>query len=74
VEEFIQTLMTTEGAIPEIQVRPEAIDSSVAEIPTGAESAEDPLLSLFREKAELSNDAFQEELRKQRGVPQEMGV
>ena len=74
VEEFIQTLMTTEGAIPEIQVRPEAIDSGVAEIPIGAQSADDPLLSLFRDKAELSNDAFQEELRKQRGVPQEMGV
>ena len=74
VEEFIQTLMSTEGAIPEIQVRPEAIDSSAAEIPTGTELAHDPLLLLFRNKAELSNDAFQEELRKQRGVPQEMGV
>ena len=72
VEEFIQTLMSTEGAIPEIQVRPEAIDSGAAEIAIDAAAAEDPLLLLFRDKVELSNEAFQEELRKQRGVPQEM--
>lgn len=74
VEEFIQTLMSTEGAIPEIQVRPEAIDSNAAEISTETPSPDDPLLLLFRDKAELSNDAFQAELRKQRGAPQEMGA
>jgi c-di-GMP-binding flagellar brake protein YcgR len=75
VEEFIQTLMSTEGAIPEIQVRPEGIEPAAADISAEKVVLEnDPLLLLFRDKAEISSEVFQEELKKQRGVPQEVEV
>jgi len=73
VEEFIQTLVNTTGAVPELQVRPDAIDNS----PSAFSSQEievgqgDPLLSLFRTKSELPAALFQAELRKQRGKPAE---
>lgn len=76
VEEFIQTLIKTTGAVPDLQVKPDAIDNS-----SGAFSSEqtamepqDPLLSLFYTQVEASTDIFQEELRKQRGVPAEVGA
>jgi DNA-binding response OmpR family regulator len=68
VEEFIQTLVNSEGAVPDLQVRPDSIDHSVSaewEIP--ADSA-DPLLSLFAAKADIDTESFQLELKKQRGA------
>jgi len=73
VEEFIETLVNTEGAVPNIEVRPDAIDNNAAtfsaEHITG--NVGDPLLLLFRTRAGLPAELFQAELSKQRGIPQE---
>ncbi|MGA9041142.1 MAG: PilZ domain-containing protein [Terriglobales bacterium] len=67
VEKFIQSLMNSNGALPELLVKPEGIDNSDAALsmPRSGE-VEDPLLDLFRIKSELTTDEFQMELRKQR--------
>ena len=72
VEEVIQTLMASEGAVPAIQVRPDAIDNSAKEFSAEHVAADeaDPLLSLFRHRTDLSTDAFHDELRRQRGMAQ----
>jgi CheY-like chemotaxis protein len=69
VERFIQALMNSNGAIPELLVKPEGIDSSegALSISRDSDEVEDPLLDLFRIKSELTTDEFQIELRKQRG-------
>ena len=74
VEQFIQTLVNNDGAVPDLQVRPDSIDNgaySEWELPG---DSPDPLLSLFRTKSELEPDAFQIELKKQRGAEEEVGV
>jgi len=74
VEEFIQTLVSTSGVVPDLLVKPDAIDNSATAFSSWQESAEDsdPLLSLFHSRADISADVFQEELRKQRGAPAEL--
>src|SRR6266702_8801706 len=69
VEDLIQTLVNTTGAVPELQVRPDAIDNSSAAFSSEPIEGDhrDPLLSLFRTKTELPAETFQAELRKQRG-------
>jgi hypothetical protein len=76
VEEFIQTLVNTAGAVPDIQVRPDIIDQNADESSSQQVAGDpgDPLLFLFRIKGELSPQAFQAELAKQRGIPAEVGV
>jgi DNA-binding response OmpR family regulator len=75
VQRFIQELVNTEGAVPDLQVRPDTIDHSAAPLPTERPGGDgDPLLSLFRTKAEVPAEVFQAELRRQRGVPQEVAV
>jgi CheY-like chemotaxis protein len=69
VQKFIQTLVEAHGVLPDLLVQPEGIDNleeehSAAEV---GDEAEDPLLDLFRQKAELSSEEFHFELRKQRG-------
>ena len=76
VEDFIRTLVSTAGAVPDIEVKPDTIDNSSDaysfwQLP---DERLDPLLSLFRTKTELPPDLFQMELRKQRGVPAEAAV
>jgi len=71
VEDFIRTLVSTTGAVPDIEVKPDAIDNSSDaysfwQLP---DERMDPLLSLFR--TDLPPDLFHMELRKQRGVPAE---
>jgi len=68
VEEFIHTLVNTAGAIPELQVKPDAIDNSASAFSTWqlAAEVEDPLLSLFHDHADTPADAFVAELQKQR--------
>jgi DNA-binding response OmpR family regulator len=75
VEEFIKALLNSEGAIPEIQVEPDGIDnSSAAFFAQHTESDhDDPLLSLLRTGAELSQKEFFSELRRQRRSPGEVG-
>jgi len=76
VEEFIEALVHSNGAVPELQVRPDAIDNSSAAYSSWQISGErgDPLLSLFRSKTDLPADMFHTELRKQRGPQVEVGV
>jgi DNA-binding response OmpR family regulator len=76
VEEFIQTLINTTGAVPDLQVKPDAIDNSADAFSKeqAAIEPQDPLLSLFYTQAEASTDLFQDELRKQRGVHAEVGA
>jgi CheY-like chemotaxis protein len=72
VQEFIQTLVNTMGAVPDLQVKPDMIDNSAisfAKDPVAKH--EDPLLALFQTGADLPLDQFQAELRKQRGVEDE---
>jgi len=76
VEDFIRTLVSTDGAVPDIEVKPDTIDNSSDaysfwQLP---DDRIDPLLSLFRSKTELPPDLFQMELRKQRGIPAEAAV
>jgi CheY-like chemotaxis protein/c-di-GMP-binding flagellar brake protein YcgR len=74
VENFIQTLMNSKGAMPEVEVKPDSIDNSpeaFSEHQTGSDNG-DPLLSLFHAGAELPAENFHAELRKQRGMPQEV--
>jgi len=76
VEDFIRTLVSTDGAVPDIEVKPDTIDNSSDaysfwQLP---DERIDPLLSLFRTKTELPPDLFQMELRKQRGTPAEAAV
>lgn len=76
VENFIQTLMQNQGALPEVEVKPDSIDNSQDAFegqPVDGDGA-DPLLSLFHEGMELAPDDFHAELRRQRGAPQEIGT
>ena len=68
VNKFIQALMNASGALPDLLVEPEGIESTADEPqPTSsADAAEDPLIDLFHNKAELSAEAFHAELRRQR--------
>jgi DNA-binding response OmpR family regulator len=76
VEDFIRTLVSTTGAVPDIEVKPDTIDNSADaysfwQLP---DDRIDPLLSLFRSKTDLPPEVFQMELRKQRGVPEEVAI
>lgn len=76
VENFIQTLVASEGATPVVEVRPDIIDNSptaFSEQQVGSDLG-DPLLALFRMGADLSPEEFHSELRKQRGISQGQGV
>lgn len=74
VENFIHTLVSTEGAVPDVEVKPDSIDNSpeaLSDQQKGSDSG-DPLLSLFHAGSELPAADFQAELRKQRGMSQEV--
>jgi DNA-binding response OmpR family regulator len=76
VEDFIRTLVSTTGAVPDIEVKPDTIDNSSDaysfwQLP---DERIDPLLSLFRSKTDLPPDVFQAELRKQRGTNEQSEV
>jgi CheY-like chemotaxis protein len=68
IQKFIQTLVSCSGPLPNLLVQPEGIEGepSEAAAPPEGESG-DPLLHLFRQKADLAPAEFQSELRKQRG-------
>jgi CheY-like chemotaxis protein len=74
VEEFIQTLVNTTGAVPDLQVKPDAIDNSAGAFSSWQNPSEpnDPLLSLFHSQAEAPAEIFLGELRKQRGAAAEV--
>jgi c-di-GMP-binding flagellar brake protein YcgR len=66
VEKFIQHLMASDGALPELLVQPEGLESASADTQPGKSETEDPLLELFQRKASLPAETFLGELRKQR--------
>jgi DNA-binding response OmpR family regulator len=66
VETFLQTLMNSGAAVPELLVEPEGLEPMDAPVEV-LEALEDPLLELFRTKATLPTEEFQAELQKQRG-------
>jgi DNA-binding response OmpR family regulator len=70
VEQFIQTLVASTGSVPDLQVKPDAIDNTASVVSSESFNADpaDPLLSLFRAQADLSEELFHAELRKQRGA------
>jgi hypothetical protein len=76
VGEFIQTLVNNSGAVPDLQVRPDTIDNSAEAFSSGKIGGDwsDPLVALFHTKADVAPEIFHAELRKQRGVPEEVGV
>jgi len=68
VEKFIHALTNDKGMLPELLVEPEGLDSGAPGVASpSSDEREDPLLDLFRSKAELTAEAFLIELRKQRG-------
>ena len=72
VQEFIHTLVHTNGAVPDLQVRPDTIDTSATAVCVPTESIQDdPLVLLFQTGGDLSLGQFQAELRKQRGAEEE---
>lgn len=73
VEEFIHTLVNTTGAVPDLQVRPESIETGPA--PSSRQVSgepSDPLLGLFLTKGELPAELFRAELRRQRRAEMEL--
>ncbi len=68
VERFINTLVKSEGAVPELTVAPDGLE--IAAEPNfllpAKPALEDPLIDLFAHKASLPADAFLAELRRQR--------
>lgn len=69
VEKLIQTLMNSNGKLPELVVEPEGMSDRELAGPTQpvVSETEDPLLDLFRKKTELPTESFLSELRRQRG-------
>lgn len=75
VEDFIHTLVSSQGAVPEIEVRPDAIDNSPSAFSAAhIDGDHDPLLSLFQVGSELPPNEFHSELRKQRGATEQVGT
>lgn len=66
LNKFIQALISSEGALPEIQVQPEGLDSAEKEKAPPALTG-DPLLDLFLQKGTLDSKSFLSELHKHRG-------
>jgi c-di-GMP-binding flagellar brake protein YcgR len=67
VEQFIHTLTSTNGALPEIFVEPEGLESTdTTNVAAISNAPEDPLLGLFRKRGDLTPEAFRIELSKQR--------
>jgi CheY-like chemotaxis protein len=71
LEKFLSILTENREMLPELLVEPEGLEtesSSDVLTPTESSDADDPLLSLFHNKASLPADSFLAELRKQRGA------
>ena len=67
VEKFIHTLTTSGGVPPDLLVEPEGFDNGeLTAADKDIDEPYDPLLDLFRNKAELDTEPFLTELRKQR--------
>ncbi|MBZ5707196.1 MAG: PilZ domain-containing protein [Acidobacteriia bacterium] len=72
VEKFIQALMQSRGAVPDLLVEADGLENDGEAKSLLPETAvDDPLVALFRQKAELPVEAFLIELRRQRGSTHE---
>jgi c-di-GMP-binding flagellar brake protein YcgR len=73
LEKFLGVLSENRGVMPELLVEPEGLEPEDSASPKAADGlnaqSDDPLLQLFRSESSLSVEAFQQELRKQRGNP-----
>ena len=71
LEKFIHVLTNSKGVLPELMVEPEGLDNTESatepETHKAQSGPEDPLLELFRRRAEFTHETFHAELRKQRG-------
>ena len=67
VEKFIQALMNGNGAMPDLLVEPEGLESD-SNAGLQRLDVDDPLVELFHNKSALSVEEFQVQLRKQRGA------
>jgi CheY-like chemotaxis protein len=75
VENFIQALVASEGAVPAVEVKPDSIDNSPEALSTQTSGKDgDLLLALFNDGSQFSAEDFHAELRKQRGASQEVTV
>jgi DNA-binding response OmpR family regulator len=69
IEKFLARLAENPDQLPELLVEPEGLENDEAQnLPAASKAAGDPLISLFRNHAELGAESFQAELRKQRGM------
>jgi c-di-GMP-binding flagellar brake protein YcgR len=68
VENFIQALRDNQDASAEFLVEPDGLDPDVPDMAPNSESG-DPLLELFRIKANVPVESFMRDLRKQRNQP-----
>jgi len=67
LEKFIQALTNSNGVLPDLLVEPEGLDiGAPVSTPASTTGVDDPLLDLFRKRADLAPTAFHAELRKQR--------
>lgn len=71
VENFLQVLSANRTLSPELLVEPEGLDSDKSISKPHGEAGDDPLLQLFYGEP-LTPDAFQQALRQQRAIPQEV--
>jgi c-di-GMP-binding flagellar brake protein YcgR len=71
LERFLAVLSENRELLPELLIEPEGLETEDSAPSSSGLSArtDDPLLQLFRSESSLSLEAFQEELRKQRGTP-----
>lgn len=69
VEKFIEALRSNAGALPDLLVEPEGLESREADSAMVNEEIDDPLLELFRAKGSVPVESFMRELRKQRQTP-----
>jgi DNA-binding response OmpR family regulator len=70
LDAFIQTLVGG-GAVPDLFVQPEGLDSGQEPAAVDASLPADPLTTLFRQKSDLPLEEFRREIQKQRGGPAE---
>jgi CheY-like chemotaxis protein len=67
LEKFIHSLKNAGGSPPELEVEPEGMDEGPEPTQSAQDDGDDELLDLFRHGKDLTAEAFQAELRKQRG-------
>jgi c-di-GMP-binding flagellar brake protein YcgR len=69
LEKFLASLSENPDAMPDLFVEPEGLGGETQNsTATASTEAEDPLLGLFRQHADLPADSFQAKLRQQRGM------